>query len=98
MCDNTTKLKRIFANIIKKYNDELFYCVLINGEVADLYNKGEDIIIKLDNSSVRIKAKLISDVTFDSDICFAEFNYLDEKYYVDIAIEMTANDIFNKLL
>lgn len=98
MNDND-KLKQILTNAVTKCDGIHFYRISINGQSANIWKQGAlGVTIELENTGEQILICDITDVTFDSDIYFAEFKCNYESYGVDIMRDMSPQEIINELL
>lgn len=95
---NDDKLKMILKNVIDRCTGEVFWKIELNGNVCDIYKKGEKYIIESPNSGYRIDVDSIYDVNFGDDIFYATFkaDYWGE-LGVSIMKDMSPYDIEREL-
>ena len=96
--NNTEKLKAILFNIIKKSDGNINYYVFINNRECYFYinEAGITFLAFVDNDQ-KFDINKISEVKWN-DTFFATFNYNNIIYDIEIAKDLTPEQIFNELL
>lgn len=88
------KLKTILKNLIEKCDGIHFYRLEVNGNTARVYKSGTRYLIELDNTGEVIDIdKDINDVEYGFDEFYAEFETPFGSYGVNIARDMSPQEI-----
>lgn len=91
---NDTKLKTILKNIVNKCDGTRFYRLEVNGNSALVYKSGTRYLIEIENTGEIIDIdEHITNVNFDNDVFYAEFDAPFGNFGVNISRDMSSDDI-----